>query len=417
MLPSDTTPMPVIDAADLPGVAASAPQPVVTKKAKAGIPPTLDQIAKDMGEAPKDNEPAPEPKADPVTPPSVDPVDPETPEPTKDKEENNGQLRKAKKELEAKTTQYEARIAELETKLATPGINPDQEAEIQAKIDKETEAYKTKEVDYQSKIAELEQYRDVVDITKNPIYIEKFVTKREILNARLLDVANQYGMNQDQLSKVLQAPNMSERERLMMQYKVTPSGVLSVVGIINEAQELFNQEQAFMKDKKGFKEQLDLELAASQNQSALFVKETIKNNSAMVWDSSVDEFRTDVSKVAYPTYQKTGSKTWDKAVEEADKVGKAIFQDFLKDLESNIVSKTITPALLTKAAKLAMSYGQSRKDQQLYIAMRDRVNAQAQEIARLKSLAPGFGGTTAPGSSKPSNNGIPKSYEEIAAES
>lgn len=413
---------PNINVSDIPGVGTETttipnPPSVVNNK----IPASLDDIAAEIIAQPLEQVTPETPGSlDPIDPPAADPVEPNIdPENNNTPENNNANLRKAKKDAETKLTAAETKIAELEAKLATPGITTEQEAAIQAKIDTAIAEKEARIAELTTAVSELEPYRDIIDIKRNPMYIEKFEKPLMALNDRLVQVATDYGLNADQLTKAMQAPNMSEREKLLVQYKVSPTGVIAIIDLVTKAMHLHAEEQTFMADKTKFKTVLDEQYRESNERTASVIKNTIQKESLLVWDGTLRHHRSDVGRNLWKTYQKNESPAWNRAVDEADRVAKSVYTEVLADIESNVLNKTVTPSLLQKIANLSMAYGHAQKNESVYQGLIDRVNAQAREIQALKDANPSFGsGTGKPPKAANSGNGsqIPPSLDEIAQE-
>jgi len=323
------------------------------------------------------------------------------------KQENLGVLRRQLKEKEEE-------ISKLEGELSSKGALELSAKEYADKV-KELEE---KTGNYEKEIEDLRQYRDALDIAKNPVYRDKFVIPIEREQTVILNTAKQYGVTEKDLQIALAQNNLSGFENVLQQLGVGATGIMQLVGSLRKIHEIKQEEAVFSKDKKNFLRTLKEEQERNDTLSTARVSEVLKSTSGVVWKGAVDSFREDAVKNAYPTAQVTQNDNWNNVLKQADQLGRKVFDETLVDLESNIKHKTVTPQLVNKIAKLSFGYSQFVKDQKVYNVLAKRVKDLEEELSIVRGDTPSLGGGTTYSNSantakKPSYK---KTLDEIADE-
>lgn len=325
----------------------------------------------------------------------------------KSKEENFSAMRKS---LKAKEEEIEALRRDLEDK---GGLELSAQ-EIKSKL----EEYDNKVKQLEAERDELSNYKAASDITKTESYRREIADPMAKEERILLDTANQYGLTQEQLKEGLDARNLAELERTLTDYGMTPTGIMQVVNSVKNIHALRMKSHEMSKNSKQWLENLQKQDMESRNQLLNQISDTIEKSSKVIWDSTTGMFREDAVRGQFPYAQKVANnEVWNKAIESADNTGNKIYQEFLKDLESNIKNRTVTPTLLDKTAKLSFGYGHFILSQQSQMSLAKKNHELQERIRILEGDNPGMGGSVGYNSSSNGNKpSYTKSFEDIAKE-
>lgn len=330
-------------------------------------------------------EPVEESVEEPIEEPLEEPAEDPLVEKRKNKETNIKNLRNALKSSRD-------RVSELELELE----NKNKELERLSEIDDLKAQLQEKE----ERLQQLKSYEDVVSLYGTEGFKEKFYDSVDTLREQAVDIASDYGVDEDVIDRALQISNQRQLNDYLSNYFDT-FAVQDIRGIIKEAQQIITDRQKAESEPARAREILLTNVAKRKEAENIQARKILNTVGTDAWNDMAAAYSNKESGVAL-LQEKQGNKTHNalresilkSASQEYGKTLAVLAQNGLKELPPTVARAMASRYQLGEAAAHAIVQAESlRKENQ----------SLKEELKKFtdynRPLSSGRGNTVTPGNS------------------